>query len=354
MAVLVPVIEGIIQDLSQLIQGLETPSFQRQRAKLLPPRLNQVQPTGIFGDELQLHFRPGSQSEFGLLADMDRQVILNDQPMLGGKSRHNLLQQLHMTGAVSSRAEHGNRFSGRRLKGTMHPQLPASAIVRFKRGPVRTFLPLFSGIGFDGNRPHFIHADHPRAGERGLVGRNDAPLFSTNSGSAFSASWNQLSWRFQRKPSPSTHSQMVESDKCTPSRSWNAVWMRSSVQSLKGYPRLSGFVRARAIKALRTVWEWVSGRPAFGLSSKPAMPASLNRLTQSTPDWRPLKPACCPAWVACSFGSSNIATITFARWTCRWAAFRDAANLRISVSSSVVNVRSFTAFRMASSCLGGL
>ena len=118
----------------------------------------------------------------------------------------------------------------------MHPQLPAPALVWFKVDPVRTLFPFFSGISLHRDRSHSVQADHPRAGDWGLVSRDDAPLFSKNSGSAFWASWNQLSWRFQRKPSPRTHSQMVESDKCTPSPSWKAVWMRSNVHSLKGYP----------------------------------------------------------------------------------------------------------------------
>ena len=188
-----------------------------------------------------------------------------------------------------------------------------------------------------------------RAGRRHQVGGEDAPLFSTNSGSAFSASWNQLSCRFQRNPSASTHSQMVESDRCTPSRSSKALCKRSKVHSLNGYPKLLGFVLARAIKALRTLWSWVGGRPAFGLSSNPAIPSALKRLTQFIPDCAQRKPACKAACVAYCFGSSNIATITLARCTRRYGSFRDAARRRISISSSVVNVRSLTAFRIRSS-----
>ena len=123
MAMLIPVIEGTIQGVGQLIQVLETPPLQRQRTKLLPPRLNQVQPTSVLGDELQLHFRPGSQGQFGLLTDMGRQVILDDQPPFGREGRHDFLQQLHMAGAVSPWTENGNRLSSSRLKGAMHLSL---------------------------------------------------------------------------------------------------------------------------------------------------------------------------------------------------------------------------------------
>jgi len=210
---LVPVIQTSIQRLGQFVQVLKTVSLQSQGAQLLPPRLDQVQPTSILGNELQLHFRPGGQSQLDLPTDVNRQVILDDQPTVGRKGEHDFLQQLNVAGTVSSGTEQRNRLSSGWLKGTMHPQLSTSSIIGFKDRPVWTDLPFFSGICFDRNRSHFIHTDHPGAWKRGQVSRYDAPLFSTNSGSCFSASWNQLCWRFHLNPSPSTHSQMVESDK---------------------------------------------------------------------------------------------------------------------------------------------
>jgi Zn-dependent protease with chaperone function len=47
MAMLVPAIEGIVQGFRQLIQVVKSSSLQRQRAQLLPARLNQVQPTSL-------------------------------------------------------------------------------------------------------------------------------------------------------------------------------------------------------------------------------------------------------------------------------------------------------------------
>src|SRR5712692_4444354 len=93
MAVLVPVIESIIQGLGQLIQVLETPSFQRQGAQLLPPGFNtctgrkcrcQVQPESVFGNELQLHFRPGSEASLVcLLIGMDKLSSMINQRSAG-------------------------------------------------------------------------------------------------------------------------------------------------------------------------------------------------------------------------------------------------------------------------------
>ena len=142
--------------------------------------------------------------------------------------------------------------------------LPPPSIIGFKSSPIGSQYPFFSRICFHRNGSHFVHTNHPSSRQRGRVGCDDAPLFSTNSGSCFSASWNQLSWRFHRNPSPSTHSQIVESDKCTPCRSLKAVCRRSKVHNLKGYPSVSGFCCARLIKALRTLWSWVGGPSGFG------------------------------------------------------------------------------------------
>jgi hypothetical protein len=73
MTMLVPVIQTTIQRLGQFVQGLKAMPFECQRTQLLLPRLDQVQPTSILGDELQLHFRPGSQSQLDLAANVDGQ-----------------------------------------------------------------------------------------------------------------------------------------------------------------------------------------------------------------------------------------------------------------------------------------
>src|SRR5438045_4876502 len=126
----------------------------------------------------------------------------------------------------------------------MHPDFAPATVIWLKGGSVRSSFPLLPRIGFDGYRSHFIHTNHSRPRAGGEIGRDDAPLFSTNSGSCFSASWNQLCWRFHASPSAASHSQMVESDR------W--LWCRSKVHNSNGYPKLFGFWVAKLIKALRT------------------------------------------------------------------------------------------------------
>jgi len=46
----VPIVQSSIQGLYQFVDGLEAPTFESQRAQLLPPGLDQVQPTSILGD----------------------------------------------------------------------------------------------------------------------------------------------------------------------------------------------------------------------------------------------------------------------------------------------------------------
>ena len=126
---------------------------------------------------------------------------------------------------------------------------------------------------------------------------------------------------------------MVESDKCTPSRSLKALCNRPNVHISKGYPNDPGFFNARLIKALRTSWLWVGLRPDRGLSSKPAIPSALNRLTHTGPITSPLKPAFSAAFEAVRSGSSNIAAMILARCTNLRGSFRDATIRLISLSS---------------------
>jgi hypothetical protein len=69
MSMLVPVIECKIQNLGEFIHGFKTPSLQGQRAQLLPPRFNQVEPASVLGNELHLHFRPGCQRQASVLIE---------------------------------------------------------------------------------------------------------------------------------------------------------------------------------------------------------------------------------------------------------------------------------------------
>ncbi len=147
-----------------------------------------------------------------------------------------LFQQLNMAGTVPAGAHHDVSLASGWLKGAVHPQLAPAAIIRFKGGSMGSQFPFLARVGFDRQWSQFIDADDPGMGRWAHIGSDVGPLFSANSGSCFSASWNQLCWRFHWNPSSSIQVQIVESDRWTPSRSSEARCSRSSVQSSKGYP----------------------------------------------------------------------------------------------------------------------
>lgn len=91
--------------------------------------------------------------------------------------------------------------------------------------------------------------------------------------------------------------------------------------------------------------------PRFGPIFQSCRAFRVETLYPGDPGLLRQKPACKPAWVAYKPGLSRMATITFARCTRLWGSFPDAASRRTSVSSSVVNDRSFTAFRIRFSWL---
>jgi hypothetical protein len=123
-------------------------------------------------------------------------------------------------------------------------------------------------------------------------------LFFSNSGSYFSASWNQFSCCFHSKPFFANHSQIIESNKWTPWRFLNSVCNRYNVHSLNGKPRLSGFFSAKLINALRMFSGWVSGLPQRCSSFNPDKPSALNLCIHPCPDASLLYPACFPALAA--------------------------------------------------------
>src|SRR3990172_1952321 len=349
MAINVPVIHSFLQGLRDFFQGLKAATLEGQGLQLFPPGFDQVQPTGVLGQEQDLNFGPSRQSQLHLATGMDRQIVFDQQPTVSRKLDHQGLDQVNMTEAVSARAGENGGLSACRFESAMRPELATPTIIRLKGCPMIALQPFFARISLHRQGSHFIDADHPRAGWRHYVRRDNTPLFSTNCGSCFSASWNQLSWRFHSNPSSAIQVQMVESDRCTPSRSSKALCRRSSVHSLKGYPSVFGFCSARLIRALRTAWLWVGLRPPRFLSCNPARPSALKRLTQFTPMIGLRYPTCWPASEAYRLGLSSMATIRRARCTRRKGSVREAANRRISAVSSVVKVRSLTGFRISSS-----
>jgi len=150
---------------------------------------------------------------------MNTKIIFNDQPAIRRKLYKDLLQQLNMTSTISTWAHQNGGLSSGRFKSTVCPQLTSTAIIWFKGCSIRSHDPFFTWIGLDCDGSQLIHTKDTCAWNMGQVSCDDAPLFSTNCGSCFSASWNQLSWRFHSNPSASNHSQMVESERWMPCRS---------------------------------------------------------------------------------------------------------------------------------------
>ena len=103
MSMQIPVLQSFVQRLGQLVKRLKPASLESQRAELLPPGFDQVQPTGVLRDELNLNFRPSRQGQPHLFTGMDRQVVFNQQPTVGRELLNHLLQQLDMGGTISPR-----------------------------------------------------------------------------------------------------------------------------------------------------------------------------------------------------------------------------------------------------------
>jgi hypothetical protein len=70
--------------LDNLVDILKPASFEGQATQLLPPSLNQVQSTGIRGDEPRADLRPCDQGRLGLPRHMGTQIIGEQYPLAGG------------------------------------------------------------------------------------------------------------------------------------------------------------------------------------------------------------------------------------------------------------------------------
>ena len=80
MFVAIPVVQGADQRGAQFGTGFKATAFESQGTQLLPPGFNQVQPAGIFRNELHLHFRPRQQRDLYSAALMDGEIVFNQQP----------------------------------------------------------------------------------------------------------------------------------------------------------------------------------------------------------------------------------------------------------------------------------
>jgi hypothetical protein len=342
MPVSVPILKAVIKGIDELISVLKPTSLEGQGFELFPPRFNQVEPTSIFRDKLNSDFRPGDQSCSNISGLVNSKIVLNYEPAVTGEDGDHLLQQLDVRSAITGgTAQDGCQTCGW-FKCPVDPDITTTAVIRLERSPIRTHFPFLTRISFDGDRSQFVDTDDTCTAGRLDIGPDYGPLFSTNSGSCLSGSWNQLCCRFQSRPSACIQLHIVEGAKRRPYRSSYSLCSLVNVHSSNGNPSVRGFCRAKSMTRDRTSSVCVTGLPERGLSSSPSIPSLLNRLTQMDPEALLLKPTCNPASEAWSVGSSSMALINRARCTMRRGSLRELANRLISVSSSVVNVLSKT------------
>lgn len=277
------------------------------------------------------------------------QVVFDDEPSIRGKDLNHSFQECDMTLRVALSADDHGCFSGSRLEGAVHPECASPLVIRLKGGSLWSSFPFGTRVDLGREGAEFVDADHARSRGRMDVGCDDGPLFSAKRSSCFSASWNQLCWRFQRRPSASTYSHIVEVANGIPSRSKKAVCRRSRVHIAKGRPSERGFWSARSKSFERTASPWIGGRPDRGRSSRASRPPSLNRRTHFGPLGALRYPARRPASFALRVGSSSIAARTWARCTKRAGWTREAATCRISVASEVETGRRESRFGIVDS-----
>jgi hypothetical protein len=342
MSMSIPILKAVAKGIDELVSVLKAAPFKGQSFELFPPWFNQVEPTSIFRDKLNSDFRPGDQSRSNIPGLVNRKIVLNYEPAVTGKGSDHLLQQLDVRSAITGgTAQDGCQTCGW-FKCPVDPDITTTAVIRLESSPIRTHFPFLTRISFDGDRSQFVDTDDTCTAGRLDISPDYGPLFSTNSGSCLSGSWNQLCCRFQSRPSACNHFQIVDGPNRSPYRSSYSLCNRVNVHNSNGSPSERGFCKAKSITRDRTSSVCVTGLPERGLSSSPSIPSVLNRLTQIDPEALLLKPTCNPASEAWSVGSSSMALINRARCTRRRGSLRELANRLISVSSSVVNVLSKT------------
>jgi len=128
--VVVPVRERLLHRLLKVVGCLEPASLEGKALQLLPPWLDHVHPTRVFGQELRLDLWPGEQRGLHVPAGMRGEVVLNHQPSFSRKPVEHLLEQLEMARAITSLRDDHRRLAGRGLEGPMHPARAAPPIIR--------------------------------------------------------------------------------------------------------------------------------------------------------------------------------------------------------------------------------
>ena len=177
MSMIIPINKSFLQRLYQFISRLKAAALECQRSKLFPPRLNQIQPTSVLGQEQNLQFGPSRQCQSGLSAFMGRKIVFNNQPTVGRKLADDQFQELNVAGAITTQAHQNRGLSRRRFERSMNLHFPAAAVIRLKSCSPWTQLPFFARISLDGNRAHFINTNDTCSRRRRHISLDYAPPF---------------------------------------------------------------------------------------------------------------------------------------------------------------------------------
>jgi hypothetical protein len=109
--------------------------------------LDQVEPTRVLGQELNLNLWPGEEHSLDRAALPRDQVVLDDELFLGGESLDHLFQELAMTFTISPSGDDERRITRGRLEGTVYPQMASPAVVGLEGGPLFSRYVCLTGVG---------------------------------------------------------------------------------------------------------------------------------------------------------------------------------------------------------------
>jgi hypothetical protein len=98
--------------------------------RCLPPGFDQVQLAGIIGQENDLNFGPGSQSQFHLLTGVDRQVFFDQQSAACRKPAHHQLDQANIGEAASPQGGKNGGLLGCWFESARCPALATPTIIQ--------------------------------------------------------------------------------------------------------------------------------------------------------------------------------------------------------------------------------
>lgn len=352
MTMRIPVGPRFGHSLTNLFPGLEASTFEGQGSQRLPPRFNQVQISRIGWLEHKFPAWMLQSEQQHIRCSMHGQVVQDDVDPFH-RARNPVFDPIEKNDPVVRRSasiRNGQRFAGRRLKGSKDVALGSAPVIDLLPGTLGWLAYLGIWLSMDHLLPqkafrrlrsHLIQIHDDAAPWWLGVERSDEPLFFANSGSTRSP--NQCSSLRHRSPSACKISLILLRLIVIPFSSLRYVSSRSRVQCPKGRTSASGLVSAVATTTEISSVLSVGGRPVLTSSKSPATPASLKRWSQlrtvfsATSSRRAIVGTRCPSLAYCPI---------FARSPCLAGAVRERLNGSIILRSSSVMARTCKIFGM--------